>query len=71
MRLILYIPSTSTFRPTVINRSWPIESIGSRLRDYTRTFDSSVHAQSASRRTLPAEWIEQLPSLIKLLKSPM
>jgi hypothetical protein len=71
MRLILYIPSTSTFRPTVINKSWPIESIGSRLRDHTRTFDSSVRAQCASRRTLPAEGIEQLPSLIKLLKSPM
>ena len=27
------IPSPGAFRPTVIDKSWPIESIGSRLRD--------------------------------------
>ena len=53
----LVIPSASVFRPTIINKSQLIKSIGSRLRDHTRTFDSSVHAQCASRRTLPAEGI--------------
>ena len=51
------IPSAGTFRPTVIGKSCPTESIGSRLRDHTRTFDYGVRARSASRRTLPAEGI--------------
>ena len=40
------IPSTSVFHYTVIDKSWPIESIGSKLRDYTRTFDSGIRARS-------------------------
>ena len=45
------IPSAGTFRPTVIDKSWSMEST---LRDHTRTFDSGVRARSAS---LPAEVI--------------
>jgi hypothetical protein len=56
------IPSAGTFRPTVIDKSWLIESIGSRLRDHTRTFDSGVCTRSASRKTLPAEGIDKLTS---------
>ena len=44
--------------PTVIDKGQPIEPIGSRLRDHTRTFDSGVRARSNSRRTLPGEGIE-------------
>ena len=51
------IPSAGRFGPTVIDKSQPIESIGSRLRDHTRTFDSGVPARSNYRRTLPAEGI--------------
>ena len=47
--------SASTFRPTVIDKSWPIESIGLRLRDHTRTFDSGVRARSTYHRTLLAK----------------
>ena len=54
------IPSAGVFRPTVIDKGWPIESIGSRLRGYTRTFYSGVRARSASRRTPPAEGIPTL-----------
>jgi len=43
--------------PTVIDKSQPIESMGSRLRDHTRVFDSDVRARSNSRRTLPGEGI--------------
>jgi len=43
--------------PTVIGKSQPIESIGSRLRDRTRTFDSGVRARSNFRGALPAEGI--------------
>jgi hypothetical protein len=52
------IPSASRFGPTVIDKSQPIESIGSRPHDHTRTFDSGVRARSNYRRTLPAEGIE-------------
>jgi len=41
--------------PTVIDKAQPIEPIGSRLRDYTRTFDSGVRIRTKSRRTLPGE----------------
>jgi hypothetical protein len=41
------IPSAGTFSPTVIDKSCPTESIGSRLRDHTRTFDYGVRARSA------------------------
>src|SRR5437016_8448580 len=51
------IPSAGKMSPTVIDKSWPIESIGSRLRHHTRTFDSGVRARSNHRRTLPAEGI--------------
>ena len=44
---MLSIPSAGIFRPNVIDKSWPIESIGLRLRDHTRTFDSDVRARSA------------------------
>ena len=54
------IPSAGVFRPTVIDKSWPIESIGSRLRDHTRTFVCGVRARSASRRTPPAEGIAKI-----------
>ena len=37
---------SAVFRPTVIDKSWPIESIGS-----PRPFDSVVRARSTSRRT--------------------
>lgn len=43
--------------PTVIDKIQPIESVGSRLPDHRRTFDSSVRARSNSRRTLPLEGI--------------
>ena len=39
-----------------------MEFVESRLRDHTRTFDSGVRARSASRRTLPAEGILELPT---------
>ena len=51
------IPSAGVFRPTVIDKRWPIESMGSRPRDHTHTFDSGVRARSSSRRTPPAEGI--------------
>ena len=54
---ILGIPSAGVFRPIVIDKSWPKESIRSKLRDHTRTFDSGVRARSTSRRTSPAEGI--------------
>ena len=41
--------------PTVIDKGQPIEPIGSRLRDHTRTSDSGVRARSNSRRTLPGK----------------
>ena len=44
--------------PTVIDKGQPIEPIGSRLRDHTRTSDSGVRARSNSRRTPPLEEIE-------------
>jgi hypothetical protein len=44
--------------PTVIDKSQPIESMGSRLCDHTRIFDSDVRARCNSRRTLPGEGIE-------------
>ena len=40
------IPSAGRFGPTVIDKSQPIESIESRLRDHTRTFDSGVRART-------------------------
>jgi len=43
--------------PMVIDKSQPIESIGLRLRDHTRTFDSGVRARSNYRRTPPREGI--------------
>ena len=43
--------------PTVIDKSQPIELMGSRLRDHTRIFDSDVRARSNSRRTLPGKGI--------------
>jgi len=43
--------------PTVIDKGQPIELIGSRLRDHTRTFDSGVRARTNPRRTLPGEGI--------------
>ena len=43
--------------PTAIDKSQPVESIGSRLRDHTRTFDSSVLARSNYRRTLLGEGV--------------
>ena len=52
-----YIPSPGKMCPTVIDKSQPIESMGSRLRDHTRIFDSDVRARSNSRRTLPGEGI--------------
>ena len=52
------IPSNGEMCPMVINKSQPIESIGSRLRDHTRTFDSGVRARSNSRRTPPLEGIK-------------
>jgi hypothetical protein len=55
--ILIPIPSAVGFSPTVINKSQPIESIESRLRDHTRTFDSDVRARSNSRRTSPAEGI--------------
>ena len=54
------VPSDGGIRLTVIDKSSPIESIGSRLRDHTRTFDSSVRARSNSRRTPPLEGMSDL-----------
>ena len=51
------IPSAGRFSPTVIDKSQPIESIGSRLRDHMRTFDSGARARSNYRRTLPRDGI--------------
>ena len=53
LRRFFLIPSAGVFRPTVIDKSWPIESIESRLRDQTRTF-----ARPRSASPLPAEGIE-------------
>ena len=39
-----YIPSPGKMGPTVIDKGQPIELIGSRLRDHTRTFDCGVRA---------------------------
>ena len=36
------MPSPGKMGPTVIDKSQPIELVGSRLRDHTRTFDSGV-----------------------------
>ena len=52
------IPSAGRFSPTVIDKSQPIESIGSRLHGHTRIFNSSVRARSNYRKTLPAEGIQ-------------
>ena len=38
--------------------------MGSRLRDYTRIFNSGVRARSNSRRTLPAEGIDLWSTLV-------
>ena len=51
------IPSNGKIGPTVINKVQPIESMGSRLPNHTRTFDSGVRTRSNSRRTLPLEGI--------------
>ena len=58
------IPSPGAFPPTVIDKSWPIGSIESRLYDQTYTFNSSVRARSNSHRTLPGEGIVE-PLLAK------
>jgi hypothetical protein len=42
VNLIGNIPSPGKMGPTVIDKGQPIEPIGSRLRDHTRTFDSGV-----------------------------
>ena len=61
------IPSPGKMCPTVIDKSQPIESMGSRLRDHTRIFDSGVRARSNSRRTLPGEGIlKRLSNLLPL-----
>ena len=52
--------------PTVIDKGQPIEPIGSRLRDHTRTFDFGVRARSNSRRTLPGEGIVYRNPLLSL-----
>ena len=52
---IKIIPSPGKMGPTVIDKGQPIEPIGSRLRDHTRTFDSGVRARTNFRRTLPGE----------------
>jgi hypothetical protein len=52
------IPSNGTIRPTVIDKSQPTESIGSRLCDHTRTSDSGVRARCNSCRTLPLVGID-------------
>ena len=51
------IPSAGKMGPTVIDKSQPIESIGSRLYDHARTFHSGVCARFQLSRTLPAEGI--------------
>jgi len=56
-QIVFYIPSPGKMCPTVIDKSQPIESMGSRLRGHTRIFDSGVRARSNSRRTLPGEGI--------------
>ena len=48
----MLIPSPGAFRPTVVDKGWPIESIGTR-----RTFDSGVRARYNSRKTSPGEGI--------------
>ena len=54
------IPCPGEMCPTVIDKSQPIESIGPRLRDYTRTFDSGVRARTTlsknTTRTRDSEW---------------
>ena len=47
------IPRHDEMGLTVIDKSQPIESIGLRLRDHTRTFDSGVRARFNFCRTLP------------------
>ena len=49
---------------TVIDKSWPIESIGSRLRDHARTFDFGVRARSNYRRTLPGKDYQTLETTL-------
>ena len=57
------IPSAGVFRPIFIDKSYPIELMGSSLLEFMRTFNSSVRARSTSRRTSPAEGIERLALL--------
>jgi hypothetical protein len=40
---LFVISSAGVFRPTVVGKSWPIESIGSRLRDYSTSPDKYMH----------------------------
>jgi hypothetical protein len=40
---LFVIPSAGVFRPTVVDKSWPIESIGSRLRDYSTSWDKYMY----------------------------
>jgi len=65
--LIIYTPSPGAFRPTVVDKGWPIESIGSRLCDHARTFDSGVRARSNFRRTSPGEGITGIHSALFIL----
>ena len=56
-----HCPSNSEMCSTVIDKSQPIESIGSRLRDHTRTFDSSVRARPNPEHTASFQfrWLAQ------------
>ena len=51
------IPCNGGICPTVINKSQPIESIGSRPCDHSYTFDSGVRAQFNFCRTSPLQGI--------------
>jgi len=42
----MFAPMTGRFSPTVIDKSWPIESMGSRLRDHARTPESKIRVWS-------------------------
>ena len=57
------IPCNVEMGPILIDKGWPIESIGSRLRDHTRTFHSGVPARTTSSRTPTLQGIPSPPGL--------
>ena len=66
--LSIFRVSPNAFRPTVIDKSWLIKLIGSKLYNCTYTYDFSVCAQSGSCKTPLIEWIISLAPIITSYK---